>query len=522
MKKFAKRAAILLSLVAFSSFTAFVGCDDPANSSSSSTHSSTDSSDSSQVQDNACTDEKKGHAYSEDTGVCIRCGKEAVIPPPSANMQYPLVEPCTHTKNGNCSECLYQGAGEEYNRFELFLNEGYTVEIGSSGELWLSFSTKEYGANANAGRSGQFVLRSVGGSNGVKVTRHSATTHYVTPDGKPAVEKDGDFYSFVNCSDAENNEQWRATYCLKGEKGTQVKVYFVRIADPVWEAKTIRTKVYAQELKEKAPEPEANQQLVEVDYKADYFYSDPATGGDGYYHLGTKENPGKIIYAAISKSAVRLFGEDSSTSFTNVLKSFGAALDLQDGYTADGDYNILCYTPFIMNWKNDDASWGSRPGSEEETPETDPNKVCYQNYCNSDGVYPVNAELFKFLNLYVAKNKPVDDAITNEDYQNKAPWIWLSACFTYEEIKLGTQKNPLPLAVGKNTVTTLKWDTLYCGFADKEGSYTVSFAFTGTITVNNTDYTDTCSITANGDEILTLSMADGSVAEITVTVTKNE
>ncbi len=407
----------------------------------------------------------RGHEYSEETALCIRCSQAAVIPE-LIDPEFPLVDLCTHTDEaiyeGLC-DCTYKGRGEEYSRVEL--TEGcYLLEIPSTQELWLSFSVQE---------AGQYVLYSVDSEVSVSVTRHAANFGYVNPNGTDAIKVDKDFYSYANdCREGYYNSEWRATYRLRAVVGTMVKVCFTKVDGPAWEPKSVRTKVYPQQINGvKASEGKEGEALVEVPYNADYFYSDPAEGGDGYYHLGTKQNPGKIIYAAIDHTASRLLGSDK---FTTVLNNIGTALNLSNGFTADGDNNILVYVPFIMNWLDEDAA-------AMDNPKVNPNRNCYQNFCNKDGLYPVNQELFKFLNLYVRSNKPADSNVTNEDWlaeKNKSlastdNELWLSACYYYASLEKGTEDTPLEIAPDVDTEINVKaYENFYCTL-EGNGIYTI-------------------------------------------------
>ncbi len=459
----------------------------------------------------------KGHGYDEKTGLCVRCEKKAVIPSVPSKQAFPLVEPCPHD-GANCQECEYEGSGESmWNRLQLF-EDCYTVEIGTKGQLWLSFSVK---------KAGQYVLHSVGGDNGVKVTRHAANDSYVNEKGIPAVEEEGNFYAYDNCGERYYNEAWRSTYCLKAEAGTTVKIRFIRIDEPAWEPETVHTKVYAKELKKKADDMPDDKELVDVPYTSEYFFDESL----GCYRMGTASNPGEIIYAAIDRAAPRLFGtaeDGENTKFTNVLQSSGTALNISNGTTENGDYNVLCYTPFIMNWIDENASWGSRPGSTAEEPEGDPNKVCYQNYCNDAGVYPVNKELFEFLNLYVKANSPADAEITTEDWVAQKDYLWLSACYYYGQIQSGTEQNPLPVEAGTLTVNIPEFDYLYL-VIPSEGSYTLQCA-NEEILISVSGETEqlipsegiTITVESGIPVHFTLSHAYGSkVKDLVLTITKN-
>ncbi len=446
--------------------------------------------------------EIKGHEYSETDLLCVRCEKKAPIPSVPSNQKFPLVEPCTHGLQ-NCPVCEYVGTGEnEWDRLEL--KEGcYTVEIGSDGELWLSFSVSQ---------AGQYVLHSVGGDEDVAATRHAANAHYVNEKGIAAFEENGEFYSYVNCGNAYFNDEWRATYCLKAPTGTMVQIRFIRIDEPAWEPNIIRTSVYAKELTEKAQDGGEDKELTDVPYDSAYFFDESV----GYYRMGTKNAPGEIIYAAIDRAAPRLFGSETDgdpVKFTNLLKNSGTALNISNGLTANGDYNVLCYTPFIMNWVDENASWGSRPGETASEPEGDPNKVCYQNYCNADGVYPVNRELFTFLSLYVKANPPTDSEGANENT------TWLSACYYYGQRKDGTEDNPKVLTVGDNSVTLTDPASYYV--IQGTGSYTVSCTVDGVKFIADGKITDLTQTTVEGGKVFRLRDDDYEKVTVTITITQN-
>ncbi len=450
----------------------------------------------------------RGHDYSEDNGTCSVCGDQAVIPALDATQAFPLVDPCIHTDEqiyeGLC-DCAYRGRGEEYSRLEL--TEGcYTVEtiknLEVNNAIWLSFSVKE---------AGQYMLYSVDNNNQATATRHDASMAYVAPVGYAArVDENGDFYSYVSCTEKYFNQEWRATFCIKAKAGTLVKICFVKIGEPVWEPKNVSTYVYPTEINgQKAPEGGATNKKTEVPYDSKYYYSDPATGGDGYYHLET----GEIIYAAINSPSERLLLNGSFS----LIHYEGSALILPNGITADGDYNILNYVPFIMNCLYDDDIFAA---DEEGNYLTDPTKNCYQNYCNSDGLYPVNAELFFFLNLYVQKNKPIDTEITDEDWHNQEDWLWLSACYFYAPLNEGIESNPLPLTVGEYQITLPASDFYYCKI-EEVGTYKITCSDSEVFIGENLDMGEaTVVVTANSPLVFTFASMDSKT--VTVTVEKIE
>ncbi len=498
MKTFKRIAATLLAVCSLLSLFSLVGCggnETPA-------------------PQTEC--EKKGHEYSEDNGKCIRCEKLAVIPAIPSKQKYPLVEPCPH--EGNCG-CEYEGSGDLWNRVELE-ETCYTIEIDHRGELWLSFS---------AAKAGQYVLYSVGGNNGVEVERYNANAHYVPDVGKKGFVENGNFYSYVNCGEGYYNGEWRATYLLKGEPETQVKIRFVRIDEPAWAPKSVYTKIVPTQINgKKAEEADSTMHLVDVPYTTEYFYDETL----GYYRMGTKEAPGEIIYVAIDRPAGRLF---ESAKFTNILKDAGTALNLSNGLTADDDYDIHCYTSFIMDWVDDNAIWStSRPSDTETTPDVSQNpnlvtgkpdgepngdktKNCYENFCNGDGVYPVNQELHTFLTLFTKANKPYDDMISTEEWLAQEDWIWLSACYYYSEVPTGTQENPLVLTEGTQNADIVAFDDLYCTVAG-EGEYLITFTSDGAdIKLNGTI---SAQHTVTAGTVFKLNTEDDSAATFTISVVK--
>ncbi len=424
------------------------------------------------------------HQYAEDyddlsgtqatsMGDCVRCGESAVIPPLANNASYPVIELCTHSEQDVAyGICKCKGKGTPWNRLEL--NEGtYTVKVAANGETWLSFSVKS---------AGQYVLYSVDGTTDFTIERFNANAHFIPTDpstgdysGFAGLQKSGNFYSYVHCGEGYFNREWRATYRLKGTADAAVKIRFVKIDEPAWQPKSVRSFVYPTEINgQKAPEnSDPTLKAVDVPYDTSYFYSDPATGGDGYYHTGTPANPGEIIYAAITKPATRIFGSED-TSFANFILAedvLPTAFSVNDGFTVEGDFNTLSYIPFIMNCADD-----SDPKNQDSP---DLTKNCYQNFCNSDGMYPVNKELYKFLNLYVRANKPIDAELSNEvwmqdqkreldDPNNSA---WLAGCYIYKATKLGTADNPQPLTVGSQSIT-LPRGFYYAKF-EGDGVYTL-------------------------------------------------
>ncbi len=495
MKKL-KAIALCLALLAIPSSLTGCGEKKKPNESSSS------SPDSTVVVDEKC--KVKGHEYAETDGKCVRCGVEATIPALPAGQKFPLLDHCDDDHFGNCG-CTHKGVGTENDRVEINKEEGfcYTVEIPASGEIWLSIPTNE---------AGQYVFYSVDGANGVTSTRYYANPGLpiLNNQGVNAVVKEDNFYSFANCAEAEYSAFWRATFCLKGAAGAKVKVALTRIASAPWRAEYIVTPVEAKQINGKRAEnAESGTELADVPYTAEY-----TLGSDGYYRLST----GEIIYAAIDRPAPRLFGEKTSEEsdepkFTNILRDASKALNITVGTTPEDDFDVRCYVPFIMNWKEWDSVWSSNYGL---TPEADLEKECYQNFCNSDGVYPVNEELFEFLNLYTKNYRFADESVADDAK-------WLSACYYYAESTVGTEENPQPLVLGENTVELPSYKRrIYCTL-EGTGSYTItSTSGVAKVSVNGSATQDFTTLTVDGGAVLRFNASDNEATTITFTVTKIE
>ncbi len=467
---------------------------------------------------NACTD-KKGHEYSETTGKCIRCGQKAPIPTLSANQKF------TEVKIGGGKD----PQGTEFDRIEL-AEDCYSLTLKKGQTLWLSFSIKE---------AGQYVLYSVDGADGITAQRHNAS-FATTGVGIPSIVEEGNFYSYVNCSEMYFNTQWRATYSLTANKATTVKLCFVRVGEPAWQASVVKKDIEPKQINGvKAQDQPKSMALVEVPYDSTCVYADPANGGDGYYHLDSVD--GDIIYVAIDREASRQFSE-TGKKFTNVLQNAGTALNLNNGTTEDDDYLIYNYVPFIMDWVDNNAMWNTeRPGdedSEEDTPSEDPEKNnpnlvtnkpnkepdgdrtknCYENFCNSDGVYPVNQELFDFLNLFVASNTPSN--ITNGEKEASSSTWWLAACYTYREIKYGTSANPQILANGNNDLALPQMDSFFCKIAE-EGNYILTCNDASVMVgVDDGDWQPLTKLLVKGPVSIKFRSEDGEAANVTVHVEK--
>ena len=346
----------------------------------------------------------RGHVFVN--GICSVCNVGPIFPqaPSSISYQTPNTE-------------KYDGT--EYNRYQCA--EGYyEFEIGAEGCIWVAFSVQS---------AGQYALYSVSNTNNVTATRYDASIFYIPPTGENArILENGQFYSSVNCGNMHFNREWRATYALRGNSGDIVRVRFVKIDEPQWAPSYIYETIYPNEINgKKAPEAENGKKLQPVPYNSEYFYDETL----GYYRMGTSDKPGEIIYAAITMEPERLL---QGASFATI-NDEGNNLSLPYGVTEDGDNLIYDYSKFIPNNGGDVNA------------EHDLTANCYENYVNSDGVYPVNKELCQFLSCYVKKNTPHD--LQGETDKTILANAWLAPCYYYDTLIEGTQEYPYQVSAGE-------------------------------------------------------------------------
>lgn len=373
------------------------------------------------------------HKY--ENGVCESCQQPAEYPTAPAEITYsaPL--------SGNGSAYLDEGG-----RWEC--KEGYYEINLNATENWLSFSVSNIG---------QYALYSIENTNGVTVERYDASANYITPTPYPArVDDDGNVHSTVNCAKAYSSENdlanWRATYKVSGNVGDVIKLRFVRIADPAWTPDYIRIQQYAKQIKGVATDMGDTFAKVEVPYESAYFYDET----DGYYYLGTKEARGAQIYVDI-KNANRFL---TDISILELLGDSNGFL-LSQGQNADGDYILYDYSSmFLVSQANGNA--------------------CYESNLNKHGMYPLNKELYDFLNEYVqAKGNDSTWGVTLDK-------AWLAPCFYYMELETGTENRPHAITDLSDTktvnVSSYTYFNLKYGKADYESNYRSSYV---TITLSD-------------------------------------
>jgi hypothetical protein len=322
----------------------------------------------------------------------------------------------------------------------------YQVEIPAETEVFYEFSVEQ---------TGLYALYTLSVVEDVAITQYDASVQYIPTDedgnfvGNPAEEvppghdtKTGVLYSKINCPQKYFSANWRATYGFYSQSAQTIKIRFVRIADALHVPENIITTVEAEEVLGKFyADPNANgvTDIATVPFSAKYFYDEdyeievtPFVGGEtvkakGFYRMGTEEKPGELIYAMLTDIPVRMF----DTAFTELLNE-GTSLRLHMATAENGDYLINDYIEFMLNDGNE-------------------TKACYQNAVNEKGLYPVNKELYEFLNAYV--NARGCAGMTEAEKNAYPDAMWLAPCYFYGDMSNGSQLYPFALNYGENTIT---------------------------------------------------------------------
>ncbi|MBR2321420.1 MAG: hypothetical protein IKA57_04725 [Clostridia bacterium] len=431
------------------------------------------------------------------------------------------------------------GNGLEYDRFECV--EGYyEFTVKARAYTYYSFSISQ---------PGQYALYTLAPADNIIITRYDASPQYLNEGSaqEALVLDDGKLYSLVNCGEKmfdyqeeTQSSNWRATFGIKAKSGTQtVQVRFVRVAEPLYEPQTLSTTITPTEIKGVALKPE-HSMPTPVPYDSDYFYDADyemtfntpiganATGtvtAKGFYRLCTRDDQGNIltkgdvIYAGIETGS-RLM----DVSFAEAQNSGNALTVFIKKDETTGDYIVYDYISFITN--NDGGS------SERDT-----TKACYMNVCNADGLFPVNQELFNFLNNYVKVHNPIlgdDEVVADEN-------LWLSACSYYQPAEEGSDINPVEIPVDAFSETvnsftytvnvnkaytdiyhSIKWH----GLDNKaSGYYTItSNDDNAWLTIDKKNYSGKFSVTFEVDKAtgktFTFSCANGGIGTFDVTISE--
>ena len=371
----------------------------------------------------------RGHAY--DGSSCKICNEPFVFPTLAENPAF--VDVWGDSVNGS---------GSAFDRKELSVGTYYTMDVPVSdpeGDMdsfgvWISLPVDE---------PGQYALLTVGNANGVTIERFDASAYYIPGDdngyiGYEAINDNGAAYSIVSCSELYWNVQWRATWRFStANANAQVKFVILKVAPTEWTPLYIHeTAIPSQINNVTANEIPDSYTAVAIDYNDEYYFDE----WNEVYRRGTKSNPGEVIYLAIDTAATRLLGDKTFTT----IQEDGNNLRFSIGKDEKGNYLLRDYQSFLL--------------AEEAV-----NGNAYQNFVNSKGTYPVNQELYEFLQLYTEKNRPID--IPNSIWENEAERVkkaWLAPCYYYRELTPGTEDNPyLITQLGRFEASVAKFDITY-------------------------------------------------------------
>lgn len=431
-----------------------------------------------------------------DGGVCSVCGYGPIYPD--------APDTITYTK----PKATAAGMGSDpYVPFEL--GEGYyEFTIGSAGVVW--FVCYVEGA-------GQYALYSTNAPSGVIAKDCGSNTAFIPKDDngnyigtEARVLSDGNFYASVNIAEGYAPLELFAIY---GTTGKKVQVRFVRIEEAAKTTERTVEIVYPQQINGKAADGEANTQLKTVDYTSSYFFDETL----GYYRLGTPEEPGAIMYVAITKKATRI---NESLSFAK-LAELGVSYYFFHSTAVDGTRIYKDYAWFLCNYGGEGKT--SDTGRDFIPNAADPNALCYANYVNKDGVYPVTPELKEFLELYVSLNTPV--TLQGETNQKILDNAWLAACYYYQKVAAGTKDSPIEVSPETFDVTTKALDYVYykmTSISEETRTYLLTIEDANAVlSFDGKTYTGACSFefTLSPEESINFQIIDATMMNsITFTI----
>ncbi len=413
------------------------------------------------------------------------------------------------------------GTGHAYiegNKSPYYATVGYY-------EVELTKKGKENGYthfNFSIPQSGQYALYTLSDATGVTLINYPHNPQYVnyaTGEDTHAL-KSGKLYCLYNMDDVHFSNDMLIDFAFKCTANTTLKFRFVRVGEPINPPEDIVTYITATEIQGKAGKPKYKKGVV-VPYETEYFFDETATievipfeGGDpvtvsGFYRTGTPQEPGEIIYAAIN-APNRLL----NCAFAD-LYSTGNGICLEIGKDPNTSASIQRdYVDFITNDNGLNKA-------------EDVTLACYENAANEDGYYPVNAEIYAFLQDYLLNQSPYfGDEYEDGEEPEESTW-WLSVCYTYQDVIMGTAENPIELVEGSNTIALETPRALqYYNFkaTGANAYYTISCTQTNAyIVMNGTNYAAPFTLTfeTNAEEGKTFSFksADGSIATFDVSIT---
>ena len=402
--------------------------------------------------------------------------------------------------------------GSAYNRY--CGQEGYyQIELAAGTTRYYSFAVSQ---------AGQYALETLEAKSGITIERCDASAHYIAPNTYPAtVKEDGTLFSDVHCSESHYSTSWRATYKITSSIDGILPVRFYRFGEPLREpAHLPPVEMTASEIVGKAKDADLEYVLTEVPFLSSdnpkYFYDadyemtfiDLVSGEEktakGFYRYGEEgDDSAPVIYAAITAPSRYL-----EIPFPQIITK-GGSLKLYDYTDAEGDYHYKDYTNFLLN--NGGNIYYPENATNPVLSPGDATKNCYMNVTNSDGVFPVNQELFEFLSMYTKRNAPYVEGgtIASKNY-------WLAPCFIYERQML--------LNVGENVVTASKTETAFTLKVETAGTYQIVGSQDLYVYVNGVNYGTTANpfpitldVPAEGITLLLKARSEG---DYTLTVTK--
>lgn len=444
----------------------------------------------------------RGHSL--NNGVCSVCEYGPIYPDAPEDINYRKPKPTSTQPNMGL---------DPYIRFHL--NEGYyEFTIGETGVIWV---------DCNVTQAGQYALYSTNAPEGVIAKDYLSSPEYINEEGGiPArTLPDGNFYASINVSDTYWHDGYRQIFAFHGAPSSVVQVRFVRIDDAQQEYKYATETVYARQINGKAQDSTSAMELTAVPYTSSYYFDETS----GYYRMGTPQDPGEIIYVAITKKATRI---NDSLAFSE-LATLGARYTFHHHTDVDGTKVYKDYAWFLCNYGG--IGKMSEAGGRNFIPNpADKDALSYANYVNNDGVYPVTPELKEFLELYVSLNTPMD--LQNQTSSAILANAWLAACYYYKGVPMGEPNNPIPTYPSTVSVTTRELQyTYYTIFADTSAEETRTY--TVTITHENAfvyfedkaykgAQTFTFTLAPNEKITFYVGSLDYSVITFNITITENK
>lgn len=403
------------------------------------------------------------------------------------NYTDPYVAPPEWARKPTLSSFI-SGTGGEYDRFEG--TEGYyEIDLTPNNPEYYSFEIPN---------AGQYALVTNTPKTGLTIERCDASAQYVSPVTHPAqVMDDNTLYSYVHCPASHYSTSWRATYRITCTTNAKITIRFVRVGEPLKEREKIITNITAKEIAGKAQDMPVSYAKTEIPWTAQdapsYFYDEnyemtfidlateqPVTK-KGFYRYGQAgDSDAPVIWVAITSATERYLGEPFSQ-----IQYKGDNLTLLVDTDVDGNYHMESYVDFIMNNGGEvDNENGGVPVAGDDK------MACYMNVANTDGLFPVNQELFDFLNTYTALNPPILEegvSVNKKDY-------WLAPCYYYVEQERGSKDNPIVLQTGENVVSLPEMDSVYYKIeSTAETTYTITGSVGLIACINEQNYgaTDT-------------------------------